>query len=115
MEFDRVRPKSDVEHHLTFKDVLLMNHALTISIPRLHTDRLTLREYRVDDFALFADHLSNAESSAYLGSADRETECKRVALGNLLWRTVRGGLGGISGRDYLGSFWGGASVAWDCI
>jgi len=50
-----------------------MNDALTISVPRLHTDRLTLREYRVEDFELFADHLSNAESSAYLGSADRQT------------------------------------------
>lgn len=50
-----------------------MDHALTISVPRLHTDRLTLREYRVEDFESFADHLSNAESSAHLGSADRQT------------------------------------------
>lgn len=50
-----------------------MDHALTISVPRLHTNRLTLREYRVEDFELFADHLSNAESSAHLGSADRQT------------------------------------------
>ncbi|GGC00234.1 GNAT family N-acetyltransferase [Pseudoduganella buxea] len=50
-----------------------MNDALTIFVPRLHTDRLTLREYRVEDFALFAEHLSNAESSAYLGAADRQT------------------------------------------
>ena len=27
-----------------------MNHALTISVPHLHTERLTLREYRVEDF-----------------------------------------------------------------
>ncbi|WP_208276886.1 GNAT family N-acetyltransferase [Massilia oculi] len=50
-----------------------MDHALTISVPRLHTDRLTLREYRAEDFESFADHLSNAESSAHLGSADRQT------------------------------------------
>jgi len=62
-----------------------MNHALTISIPRLHTDRLTLREYRVDDFALFADHLSNAESSAYLGSADRETAWRIFSSHAGLW------------------------------
>ena len=48
-----------------------MNQAFTISVPHLHTERLTLREYRVEDFALFADHLSNAESSAHLGAADR--------------------------------------------
>lgn len=50
-----------------------MNQTFTISVPHLRTDRLTLREYRVEDFELFADHLSNAESSAHLGSADRAT------------------------------------------
>jgi len=50
-----------------------MNDALTISIPRLHTARLTLREYRVDDFELFADHLSHPDSAAHLGLADRQT------------------------------------------
>lgn len=50
-----------------------MNQAFTVSMPRLHTDRLTLREYRADDFALFAEHLSNTESSAHLGAADRQT------------------------------------------
>jgi len=32
-----------------------MNPAFTISVPRLHTERLTLREYRLGDFDLFAD------------------------------------------------------------
>src|SRR5450830_109053 len=50
-----------------------MNDALTISVPRLHTDRLLLREYRIEDFAAFADHLSHPESSAHLGSSDRQT------------------------------------------
>lgn len=50
-----------------------MNDAVAISVPRLHTDRLTLREYRVEDFESFADHLSNAESAAHLGSADRQS------------------------------------------
>jgi len=50
-----------------------MNPTFAISVPRLHTERLTLREYRRDDFDLFADHLANPESSAYLGSADRQT------------------------------------------
>ena len=49
-----------------------MDDTFTISVPRLHTDRLTLREYRVEDFELFADHLSDPESSAFLGSADRQ-------------------------------------------
>lgn len=50
-----------------------MTDTLTISVPRLQTERLMLREYRVADFDLFADHLSNAESAAHLGTADRQT------------------------------------------
>ena len=50
-----------------------MNDTLTMCVPRLQTERLTLREYRVADFDLFADHLSNAESAAHLGTADRQT------------------------------------------
>jgi RimJ/RimL family protein N-acetyltransferase len=62
-----------------------MNHALTISVPHLHTERLTLREYRVEDFDLFADHLSNAESSAHLGSADRQTAWRIFSSHAGLW------------------------------
>lgn len=62
-----------------------MNHALTISVPHLHTERLTLREYRVEDFDLFADHLLNAESSAHLGSADRQTAWRIFSSHAGLW------------------------------
>lgn len=62
-----------------------MNHSPVISVPRLHTERLTLREYRVEDFELFADHLSNAESSAHLGSADRQTAWRIFSSHAGLW------------------------------
>ena len=62
-----------------------MNHALTISVPRLHTERLTLREYRVEDFDLFAEHLSDPESSAHLGSADRQTAWRIFSSHAGLW------------------------------
>jgi RimJ/RimL family protein N-acetyltransferase len=62
-----------------------MNQSFTISVPRLQTDRLMLREYRVEDFELFADHLSNAESSAYLGSVDRQTAWRIFASHAGLW------------------------------
>jgi RimJ/RimL family protein N-acetyltransferase len=62
-----------------------MNHAVTISMPHLHTERLTLRAYRVEDFDLFADHLSNAESSAHLGSADRQTAWRIFSSHAGLW------------------------------
>ena len=62
-----------------------MNHALTISVPHLHTERFALREYRVEDFDLFADHLLDPESSAHLGSADRQTAWRIFSSHAGLW------------------------------
>lgn len=76
-----------------------MNHALTISVPRLQTDRLTLREYRVEDFELFADHLSNAESSAHLGSADRQTAWRIFSSHAGLWLLSGAGWWSIENRQ----------------
>ncbi|WP_170298898.1 GNAT family N-acetyltransferase [Massilia eburnea] len=67
------------------KDKLLMNSAFSISVPRLQTERLTLREYRRDDFDLFADHLANPESSAHLGPADRQTAWRIFSSHAGLW------------------------------
>jgi hypothetical protein len=36
----------------------LMNNAFTVSVPHLQTERLLLREYRRDDFDVFAHHCS---------------------------------------------------------
>ncbi|HTV17627.1 MAG TPA: GNAT family N-acetyltransferase [Polyangiaceae bacterium] len=44
-----------------------------VSIPRLSTPRLQLREYRMEDFDAFAAHLADPEATAYLGVADRRT------------------------------------------
>ena len=62
-----------------------MNHAFTTSVPRLQTERLTLREYRRSDFDLFSDHLVNPESSAHLGSADRQTAWRIFTSHAGLW------------------------------
>jgi len=62
-----------------------MKPDFSISVPRLHTERLTLREYRCEDFELFADHLANPESSAYLGSADRQTAWRIFSSHAGLW------------------------------
>ncbi len=62
-----------------------MNDALPISVPRLLTDRLALREYRVEDFAAFADHLSNPESAAHLGLVDRPTAWRIFSSHAGLW------------------------------
>ncbi len=60
-----------------------MHHSFTV--PHLQTERLTLREYRREDFDLFADHLAHAESSAHLGSADRQTAWRIFASHAGLW------------------------------
>ena len=76
-----------------------MNQAFTISVPHLHTERLTLREYRVEDFELFADHLSNAESSAHLGSADRPTAWRIFSSHAGLWLLSGAGWWSIEDRQ----------------
>ncbi|GGC64985.1 GNAT family N-acetyltransferase [Undibacterium terreum] len=62
-----------------------MNHAFTTSVPHLQTERLTLREYRREDFDVFADHLMNSESSAHLGSSDRQTAWRIFSSHAGLW------------------------------
>jgi RimJ/RimL family protein N-acetyltransferase len=62
-----------------------MNNVFTTSVPHLHTERFTLREYRRADFDLFADHLANPESSAHLGSADRQTAWRIFTSHAGLW------------------------------
>jgi RimJ/RimL family protein N-acetyltransferase len=42
-----------------------------VSIPRLRTQRLLLREYRMADFDAFAAHLADPVSTAFTGTHDR--------------------------------------------
>ena len=62
-----------------------MNHAFTTSVPHLQTERVMLREYRSADFDLFADHLGHPESSAHLGSSDRQTAWRIFTSQAGLW------------------------------
>lgn len=62
-----------------------MSDAFTATVPYLHTRRLTLREYRGDDFDAFADHLADPESTAYLALADRETAWRIFGAQAGLW------------------------------
>lgn len=48
-----------------------MNSTFATSVPHLQTARLMLREYRREDFDVFADHLTNPVSAAHFAPADR--------------------------------------------
>lgn len=49
-----------------------MDRSPPVSVPRLRTQRLVLREYRLEDFDDFAAHLADPDSTA-IGAADRRT------------------------------------------
>lgn len=74
-----------------------MNPACTICVPRLSTERLTLREYRAADFNCFADHLSDPDSAAHLGVADCQTAWRIFSSQAGLW--LLGGAGWWSVED----------------
>lgn len=62
-----------------------MNSTFTIAVPHLQTERLLLREYRRDDFGLFADHLTNPVSSAHFAPADRQAAWRIFSSQAGLW------------------------------
>jgi RimJ/RimL family protein N-acetyltransferase len=62
-----------------------MNHEFTASVPHLQTQRLTLREYRCEDFEAFAEQFANPESAAYLTLADRPTAWRIFSSHAGLW------------------------------
>jgi len=47
------------------------DHSPPVSVPRLQTRRLTLREYRMDDFDAFAAHLADPRATTFVGTHDR--------------------------------------------
>jgi RimJ/RimL family protein N-acetyltransferase len=57
-----------------------MNNPFTVSVPHLQTERLMLREYRRDDFDVFADHCST-----HFAPADRHTAWRIFSSHAGLW------------------------------
>jgi RimJ/RimL family protein N-acetyltransferase len=51
----------------------MLEHSPPVSVPRLKTDRLALREYRVGDFDAFAANLADPAAGVFLGTHDRRT------------------------------------------
>jgi len=51
----------------------MQDHSPPVSVPRLHTTRLTLREYRMSDFDAFAANLADEDAMTLFGVHDRRT------------------------------------------
>lgn len=62
-----------------------MERSYPVLVPRLETERLVLREYRVDDFDAFAAHLADPESTAFIDVADRQLAWRIFACHSGLW------------------------------
>lgn len=62
-----------------------MNSTFAISVPHLQTERLMLREYRREDFDVFADQFANPVSAAHFGPADGHTAWRIFCSHAGLW------------------------------
>jgi RimJ/RimL family protein N-acetyltransferase len=80
----KVRPQTRLDV-IVVRYTQVMDRSPPVSVPRLRTRRLLLREYRVDDFELFAAHLADPETTAFIGSADRQTAWRIFGCHAGLW------------------------------
>jgi RimJ/RimL family protein N-acetyltransferase len=78
---------------------MLTEHSPAVSIPRLQTLRLTLREYRMADFDAFAAHLGDEESMAIHGVNDRRTAWRIFGANTGGWLLQGAGWWAIERRD----------------
>jgi len=62
-----------------------MNSEFITAVPCLHTERLLLREYRREDFDVFAAHIADPVSSAHLVLADRQAAWRIFCSQAGLW------------------------------
>jgi RimJ/RimL family protein N-acetyltransferase len=60
-----------------------------VSVPRLQTPRLLLREYRESDFDVFAAHCADPEAMVHWGVIDRRS-ARRIFAGNMGEWMLRG-------------------------
>jgi RimJ/RimL family protein N-acetyltransferase len=76
----------------------MLPHSSPVSVPRLTTDRLVLREYRMSDFDAFAAHLMDP-STAFLGAQDRRTAWRIFGCNMGAWLLQGAGWWAIEHRE----------------
>lgn len=62
-----------------------MDYAPAVSIPRLSTERMHLREFRMADFDAFAESAADAEASRFTGVHDRKHAFRVFAAQTGTW------------------------------
>lgn len=62
-----------------------MDRSPAVSVPRLRTKRLLLREYRMQDFDDYAANLADPEATKFVDTADRKTALRMFAAQTGLW------------------------------
>jgi RimJ/RimL family protein N-acetyltransferase len=63
-----------------------MDRSAAVSVPRIATSRLLLREYRLSDFDAYAEHLADASAQQHLsGVVDRRTAWRLFMVGPGSW------------------------------
>jgi RimJ/RimL family protein N-acetyltransferase len=64
----------------------MLDASPSVSVPRISTERLLLREYRIGDFAAYADHLADPIASEHLdGAVDRRAAWRAFAAQMGCW------------------------------
>jgi RimJ/RimL family protein N-acetyltransferase len=76
-----------------------MDASPPVSVPRLFTRRLGLREYRIEDFERFAGHLVDPEAAAFIGCSDRHTAWRIFGCQAGLWLLQGAGWWAVEARE----------------
>lgn len=76
------------------------DHSAPVSVPYLHTRRLTLREYRLSDFDAFAAHLADPQTMTFLGAPiDRRNAWRIFGVNTGGWMLQGAGWWAVEQRD----------------
>lgn len=94
-----------------------------VSVPRLQTERLSLREPHAEDFDAFATNLADPQAMAFLGAADRQTAWRIFGCQAGLWLLHGAGWWTLELRETgqvvgnVGAFvregWSGIEIGWN--